>query len=154
MAVRFARVNDIPALVALGRHMHGITRFKAYVYDETRVANALRAAMEDTGGRYVCLVAESGRGAVVGVLLAVLERHIFSDQLTVSIMHYDVLPDSRMGGWGVRLLRAFEQWAANRHVFEISFGVNSGGEHERVGRFAARMGFEKVGENFVKSIPR
>ena len=152
MAVRFARIDDIPALVALGRHMHGITRFSAFVYDEARVAQALRAALQDAQGRYVCLVAESQGGAVVGVLLAVLERHIFSDQITASVMHYDVLPDNRMGGWGVRLLRAFEQWAANRRVFEITFGVNSGGDHDRVGKFARRMGFEKVGENFVKGL--
>ncbi len=133
--------------------MHAITRFKAFVYDEARVGQALQAAIVNGNGRYVCLVAQDSRTCVVGVLLATLEQHIFSEQLTASVMHYDVLPESRMGGWGVRLLRAFEQWAANRKVFEISFGINSGGEHEAVGRFAARMGFVKVGENFVKGLP-
>jgi hypothetical protein len=31
-------------------------------------------------------------------------------------MYYDVLPDKRMGGYGVRLLKAFEQWCKNREV--------------------------------------
>ena len=75
-----------------------------------------------------------------------------SAQLTASIMHYDVLPEARMGGWGVRLLRAFELWAKNRQVVEISFGINSGDGHGSVGRFAGKMGFEKVGENFVKGL--
>lgn len=57
-----------------------------------------------------------------------------------------------MGGCGVRLLRAFEQWCANRKVVEISLGVNSGEAFERVGRFVTRTGYCKVGENFVKDM--
>ena len=52
----------------------------------------------------------------------------------------------------MRLLRAFERWAKNRQVVEITFGINSGDQDGKVGRFASKMGFEKVGENFVKSL--
>jgi GNAT superfamily N-acetyltransferase len=151
MPIRFATVNDIPALVALGKRMHAITRFQRFAYHDARVANSLREAFEKGKGRYVCLVAEGSDKKVVGALLAVLERQIFSELLTASVMHYDVLPEKRMGGYGVRLLKAFEQWAANRKVAEIAFGINSGVEAEAVGRFARKMGFEKVGENFVKA---
>jgi len=48
------------------------------------------------------------------------------------------------------MMKAFEQWARNRKVAEISFGVNSGAEYAQVGSFARRIGFEVVGENFVK----
>ena len=151
MPIRFATVEDIPALVALGKRMHAITRFSRFEYRGDRVAKALHDAFEKGAGRYVCLVAEDGRNQVAGVLLAVLERQIFSELLTASVMHYDVLPEKRMGGYGLRLLKAFEMWAANRKVAEISFGINSGTEAESAGRFALRMGFEKVGENVVKS---
>ncbi len=66
-------------------------------------------------------------------------------------MHYDVLPEARMGGYAVRLLRAFEQWAKNRKVIEISLGVNSGVDLDTTGRFFQKMGYLKVGENFVKT---
>ena len=149
MPIRFATVNDIPGLVALGKHMHAITRFKSFEYNEKRVAQALSAAIEKGTGRYVCFVAEDSAQRLVGVLLAVLEQHIFSDQLTASVMHYDVLPESRMGGYGVRLLRAFEQWSKNRKVVEISLGINSLTEMDVVGGFVRKMGYLKVGENFV-----
>lgn len=152
MPIRFATVADIPALVALGKRMHAITRFKRFTYHEERVTKALHDAFERGNGRYVCFVAEGSGGQVAGALLAVLERQIFSELLTASVMHYDVLPEKRMGGYGVRLLKAFETWAANRKVAEIAFGVNSGADADAVGRFASKMGFEKVGENFVKSI--
>ena len=152
MPIRFSTPQDVPALVALGKRMHAITRFKSFVYDEARVAQALSAAFTEGKNRYVCMVAVNNQGLVVGGLLAVLEQHIFSSQITASIMHYDVLPEARMAGWGVRLLRAFELWAKNRQVVEISFGINSGDAQGIVARFAGKMGFEEVGKNFVKGL--
>jgi len=80
-----------------------------------------------------------------------MEQQIFTDAYTASIMHFDVLPEARMGGYGVRLLKAFEQWAMNRGAVEICFGVNSDTEAHVVGRFAQKMGYRKVGENFAKA---
>jgi hypothetical protein len=56
-----------------------------------------------------------------------------------------------MGRHGVRLLKAFEAWCANRQVVEISFGINSGEHLDTLGRFAMRMGYQKTGENYVRS---
>jgi GNAT superfamily N-acetyltransferase len=152
MAIRFATIEDVPALVELGRRMHAITRFRTFPFKEERVAQSLRSALGEGKSRYVCLVAEAGDKQVVGALLAVLERHMFTDQLTASVMHYDVLPERRMGGYGLRLMKAFEQWAANRKVAEIAFGVNSGGDSAQIGAFARKFGFKPVGENFVKEM--
>ena len=153
MTIRFATPAHVPALVLLGKHMHAITRFRKLGYDEARVAQSLTAALTQGNARYVGFVSEDSQGQVVGGLLAVLEKHIFSQQLTASIMHYDVLPEKRMGGYGVRLLKAFEQWCKNRQVVEINFGVNSADDADQLallGRFAIKLGYSKVGENYVK----
>ena len=97
------------------------------------------------------MVAES-QGRIVGALMAVVEQQIFSDEWTASIMHIDVLPEARMGGWAVRLLKAFEQWAKNRGVVELGFGINSEDDMQRIGQFAQRMGYRKVGENYVRGV--
>jgi hypothetical protein len=55
-----------------------------------------------------------------------------------------------MGGYAVRLLKAFERWAENRKVIEISLGVNSREELEKLSQFALRIGYRKVGENYVR----
>jgi N-acetylglutamate synthase-like GNAT family acetyltransferase len=153
MTIRFATPEDVPALVQLGKHMHAITRFRKLDYNEARVAQTLTLALTQGKERYVCLIANDSQNTVAGVLLAVLETHIFSRQLIASIMHYDVLPQKRMGGYGVRLLKAFEQWCKNRQVAEINFGINSVEElqeMQRLGSFAVRMGYLKVGENYVQ----
>ena len=69
---------------------------------------------------------------------------------TASVMHIDVLPEYRMGGYGLRLFKAFEQWAKNRNVVEIQFGVNSGDDLDTVDEFAIRLAYQKMGEKYVK----
>lgn len=151
MPIRLARIDDVPALVEGGHRMHALTRFRQLDYDAEKVTRAFTELIAKSQHKYVFFVAEDGALRIVGALIGVLEQHIFSEQLTASVMHYDVLPEARMGGYGVRLLRAFEQWCANRKVVEIVFGINSGDDFERVGRFAYRMGYAKVGENFVRA---
>ena len=152
MAIRIATLDDIPGLVSMGREVHATTRFRSLGYDADRVARSLDAVLTRGRERYVCLVAEAADGQLVGLLLGVLERHIFTDRVTASVMHYAVVPERRMGGHGLRLMRAFEHWACNRGVAEIAFGINSGAGHEVVGAFARKLGFERVGENFVKGM--
>jgi GNAT superfamily N-acetyltransferase len=153
MPIRFATPQDIPALVALGSRMHQLTRFKRFDYQPDKVAASLANSHSQGQQKYVFLVACDRQGSLAGGLLAVLEKHIFSEQLTASIMHYDVLPEKRMGGYGVRLIKAFEQWCKNRKVVEINFGINSAdnaAELALLGQFASKLGYSKVGENYVK----
>jgi GNAT superfamily N-acetyltransferase len=153
MSIRFATSQDIPALVRLGERVHALSRFKTMPFDAQRVAAALHAAFEETSGRYVCFVATDSQSQVAGGLLATLERHIFSPQITASIMHFDVLPEKRAAGYALRLIKAFEAWCKNRQIAEISFGINSvedEAELARLGSFAQRLGYRKAGESYVK----
>jgi hypothetical protein len=79
-----------------------------------------------------------------------MEQQIFTDVYAASIMHIVALPQARMDGYGIRLLKAFELWAQNREAFEVYFGVNSGAESDGLGEMVVKMGYVRVGENFVK----
>lgn len=150
MPIRFATLADIPSLVEGGSRMHALTRFRNQPYNAQKVAQAFSDLIRHGKGKYAFLVALGAEGRMVGALIGVMEQQIFSDAFTASVMHFDVLPEARMGGYGVRLLRAFEQWAKNRKAIEVSFGVNSEAEIESLATFAGKMGYRKVGENFVK----
>ena len=150
MPIRFAEKSDLQALVQLGVRMHALTRFKDQAFDAQKVADAFMSLIEQGQKKYVFLVAQDSNQKIVGGLIGLVEQQIFSDALIASVMHYDVLPEARMGGYGVRLLRAFEKWADNRKVIEINLGVNSGVGLESTGSFIQKMGYKKVGENFVK----
>lgn len=149
MPIRFAELKDIPALVEGGSRMHALTRFRSQPYNAQKLAQAFADIISRGQGKYAFFVAESA-GRIVGALIGVMEQQIFSDGYTASVMHIDVLPESRMGGHGVRLLKAFERWARNRNAIEVCFGINSDAEVDALGRMASKMGYRKVGENFVK----
>jgi GNAT superfamily N-acetyltransferase len=149
--IRLAEPKDIQALVEGGARMHQLTRFKAQPYNAQKVSQTFADLMNaGAASKYVFLVAESSQGEIVGALIGLAEQQIFSDAWTASVMHFDVLPEARMGGYGVRLLKAFEQWAKNRNVIEITLGVNSGVGTEAIGAFIQKMGYTKVGANYVK----
>lgn len=149
MPIRMATLADIPALVEGGRRMHALTRFKRFDYNAERVARSFEQLITQGQGKYVFMVAEGAEKRIVGALIGVLEQHIFSEQLTASIMHFDVLPEARMGGYGVKLLLAFERWSVTRDAVEVSFGINSS---MAIGDFLGRIGYTQVGANFCKSI--
>lgn len=151
MKIRFATLDDVPHFVELSRKFHAMTRFAAYDYNSERFAENLRAVI-DVGqngkGTHCFFVAEDSQGKPIGGLIGCVEKHFFSDQLVASIIHYDVLPERRMGGAGLKLLSAFRKWAENRNVFELSIGVNSGVNMDKMDRFLRRLGFQQTGGNY------
>jgi GNAT superfamily N-acetyltransferase len=157
MKIRFATLDDIPVCVEMSRKFHAITRFAVYDYNPERVAQNLRAVIE-TGqngkGTHCFFVAESADGQPVGGLIGCVERHFFSDQLVASVIHYDVLPERRMSGAGLKLLSAFRTWAENRGAFELSVGVNSGVHLEKMDRFLKRLGFKQTGGNYAMALQK
>jgi len=57
-----------------------------------------------------------------------------------------------MSGAGLKLLVAFRKWAENRGVFELSVGINSGVELEKMDRFLKKLGFRQTGGNYALSL--
>lgn len=180
MMIRFATLADVDACVAIGRRMHALTRFQAYDYDAARVAQQLRAVIE-TGqnqrGSHCFLVAERAvgfgdgtsaqddagpsdearapdHGRLIGALIGCIEQHFFSVQSVASVVHYDVLPEYRMSGAGFKLLIALRRWAENRGAYELSVGINSGVDLERLDRFLRRLGFRQTGANYAMTLGR
>jgi N-acetylglutamate synthase-like GNAT family acetyltransferase len=99
-------------------------------------------------GSHCFFVAEDSAGTPVGGIIGCVEPHFFSNRLVASVIHYDVLPEKRMGGAGLRLLMAFKKWAENRGAVELNAGVNSGTDLEKLDSFLRRLGFKLTGGNY------
>jgi GNAT superfamily N-acetyltransferase len=151
MPIRLALISDLPALVEGASRMHAITRFRVYPFSSQKTADSFASLIHHSHGKYVFLVAENADKVLVGALIGVVEQQIFSEALTASIMHIDVVPEARMGGYGVRLIKAFEKWAKNRNALEVIFGVTSGVEVAQLSELAIKMNYVNVGGNFAKS---
>jgi hypothetical protein len=151
MKVRYACSIDVPALAELGKRAHAETRFSVYDYSMTRITENLHHLIEigqNERGTNCLLIAEDDGGNIAGVLIGVVERHIFSDLPVASVMVYYVFPKKRMSGAGFKLICAFRRWAENRSAFEICVGVTSGSDIHRSDRLLTRIGFERTGANY------
>lgn len=150
MKIRFAHIDDVPAFVEIGRRIHATTRFQIYPFQPEQVTRTLTQLINSKGGgKYVFLVAEDSAGVPAGGLIGCLEQHIFSDRPIANIVHFDVLPEKRMGGAALRLLTAFRKWAENRGVLELCAGVNSGEDLDKLDRFFKKLGYTAVGGNYA-----
>jgi len=148
MNVRFAKIEDVPVFVEMARTFQALTRFKAYDYNAEKVAENLSAVVRNPNGTHCFFVAEDSKGKAVGGLIGCVESHFFSDKLVANLIHYDVLPEKRMGGAGLKLLTAFRKWAENRGVFELSVGINSGTDLNKMDTFLRKLGFQLTGGNY------
>jgi N-acetylglutamate synthase-like GNAT family acetyltransferase len=148
MKIRFATHEDIPVYVELGKQVHSTTRFKQYGYNEERMAQQLKAMVDDTKGTHCFFIAENDKGEPLGWLLGCIESHLFSEHAIASVISYGVVPNKRMGGVGLRLLTAFRKWAENRKAVEINAGVNSGVDLDKMDKFLRKLGFELTGGNY------
>ncbi len=121
MLVRCASADDVATISELGRRIHAETRFSAFDYNEQRVVKSMETIINigQSAGTHCVLIAEDRLGSVAGILLGVIERHIFSDLPVASIMMYYVFPEKRMSGAGFKLLSTFRRWGENRSAFEM-----------------------------------
>lgn len=148
MKIRPATLDDIPAFVELAKLFQAQTRFKDYTFNSERVTTNLKAAIENPRGTHCFFVAEDTTGLPVGGLIGCAERHFFSDQVVASVIQYNILPEKRMGGAGLKLLTAFKKWAENRGAYELAVGINSGADLGKMDNFLRKLGFELTGGNY------
>src|SRR5689334_22632048 len=101
MPIRFATLSDVPALVEGAGRVHALTRFRSRPYDAQRVTQAFSELIEQRRSSYGFFVAENIVGQIVGTLIGSIQREILFDACTASVMHFDVLPDSRRREYAV-----------------------------------------------------
>lgn len=152
MKIRFATIDDIPVFIELGKQVHSTTRFKDIGYNETRMAQQLRAVIDNPKGTHCFFVAENDKKEPLGWLIGCIESHLFSEVPIASVINYGVVPNKRMSGAGLRLLTAFRKWAENRGAVELNAGVNSGIELDKMDRFLRKLGFKLTGGNYSLSL--
>jgi len=154
VSIRSAVEDDLPELVAMGQ------RFLAYHPmsprgDDVELAAALRLALLE--GFLWVAVADEDR-VLVGVLVAVHRRFWFtppnSPALAVELAWW-VEPSHRQGGAGIKLLRQFEQWAAETGSIGIVLSDIVGDDGEsRIGDLVARAGYQLIERSHFKWLDR
>tara|TARA_B100001013_G_C24510068_1_gene402645 strand:+ start:231 stop:752 length:522 start_codon:yes stop_codon:yes gene_type:complete len=137
-----------------------ITNIGRKIFDESRLSQnrtyspaAVHQLFDSwvQGAPFFCRIAEKGDEAI-GAIVAMLEPCWFSGEKIAYDMFIYVAPEYRGRPTAMRLIKEYERWARANGALEICLGVLTGIHPAQTGSVYERLGYQKVGSNFVKEI--
>lgn len=145
--IRKAQIADLPAVWELAGRLHEKSVYRDIPRDLATFAKSMGHCVNSALG--FAMVAERN-GKITGFCLGLAVQLFFSPKRSAS----DLVTYSESPGDGLRLIRAFKEWAWNvPGVVEVTMAQSSGIDVERTGKLYERAGFERVGELFMAVKP-
>jgi GNAT superfamily N-acetyltransferase len=142
--------GDIDTVIKLGVSMHQESYFKHFNYNGEKLNNFL-SHMVLTPEQYCALVAEKD-GTIIGFFLGFTNEHWFgTDRMSCDLACY-IIPSERGSMAGVKLMKAYEEWANSNNVKEIVIGVSTGINTDRTSGLFKRLGYGDEAFSFRKRI--
>ena len=119
--IRFAIVEDLPAIVELAPRAHQESRFASIPFKARRLWSALETHIQR--GNSCVLVAYDAHNDLIGFLLGHLQRYDFASSSMACLQHWYVTPENRGSFVAMKLFAGFKQWARQREAVEILIKV-------------------------------
>lgn len=148
MTIRFATVEDIPALLDLGQQMTEESRFKSYGLNRDKTAKILMSMIAQSK-HSIIIVAVTKDGTMIGMLGGYAVDFFFCDVKVVQDRFFYVRPESRGSPAAIKILLAFRKWAEQHDVYELNINMSVAIEMERFNRMMGKLGFQCCGSNFT-----
>lgn len=150
VAVRLARMDDIPALWDLGQRFYDECRIGYPPMDRARAQKCAAIAIH-CPEIVAIFVAERG-GALTGFLICNMLQLMFS---TAKVARHDIFyvaPEHRGGRSALLLIRAFEAWGKEHGAARAVISTESGINAPRTERLYLHMGYGPLGGQFGKDL--
>ena len=139
--IRRATMDDIPALIALARMEHAISRFSDQPFDLSVVEQRLLAAIH--GLATVVFVSEND-SSIDGLIVGMVQPNLFNRYTTA----YELMWFSS-GGEGMKLLGALTDWANRMRATSLVVHNYAGAKSsEAFTRVMTRKGFDVLGMTY------
>lgn len=153
--VRRATPADTETLIVMGRAMHDESpryRAKGFNPDKLRALAAhLNGAHLADNPNAAIFVAETG-GELVGMFVAVAAERWFCDERFVTDLAVYVKPEHRGSTAFVRLVTAFEAWAREHGIWDLTPGVSTEINPRQTVCAYERLGYTLSGYTMTKTL--
>lgn len=147
MKIRFATLEDVPAILDLGEMMVAESRFQTYGLDRPKTAKVF-VSMIKQATHSVILLAERDDGTLVGMLGGYVVDFFFCNAVVAQDRFYFVKPEARGSSAALKLLVAFRRWAEQRKVRELNINMSVAVDMQRFNKMMGKLGFRCCGSNF------
>lgn len=136
--------EDINMLVAMGGQMHAESYFKETEYSPEKCRELGEQLVDNP---YLYGIVSEKDGEITGFFLGFIQEHYFSLGLMSSDLLLYVKPEYRSGMAGVRLIKAYIEWARSAGVEpkNIQLGQTAGIDPEVVDKLYKKLGFDSCG---------
>lgn len=147
--VRSATLDDIPALVDMGRMLHAESpRYARRSFNPNKVAARARLVIP-FGGAHIA----EREGDIVGMLAGFVVADWYGDDKIASDLAFYVKPEHRKKGRAaLMLVRAFEDWAISQGATDLVPGSSTLIGTESTATFFEKLGYERTGYGFYKRV--
>jgi GNAT superfamily N-acetyltransferase len=146
MEVRSLAVSELPRLAECAREFYQSSRFLRH-FDMARFEQLWTGLLATGTGTIFALVDD---GRIVGTLGGVMYPETYSDELIAQEFFWFCQSEHR--GQGLKLYRAFEQWARKGGCSQVRMAHLSDSMPEKLKRVYARLGFEEVETSYAKRL--
>lgn len=143
--IRRATPDDLPRIIEMGQRFIAETPYRDLISeaDPERVTDLVVKVATSPDG--VILIADDD-GNVTGMIAMVVGEHPYSGERTGSELVWWVEPEHR--GYGLRLLKAAEEWARDRGATRIHMVA----PNDQIGALYARLGYTPAETTYMRSI--
>lgn len=146
LEIQKATSADLGQLLVLAHKMHDeAPRYSRHKFSLDKAA-ALAEYLIENG----CMVVAKDQGVCVGFFAGMATEHFLSHTTYSCDVGVYILPAYRGGSAFHRLVKAFEQWSADKGVDEICLGVSTDVHREQTVRMYERLGYTMNSIGLVK----
>lgn len=145
--IRPASFLDIPAILSLGeKYLGGELKETGHHTSDWDINKCANNLCESVYKEDVFLWVAVDDGEVIGFLWATTHELAPWSSLKVASDYVFYVKQSKRGGlFGLRLIKAYKEWATSQGCREIRLSLASGINEERVARMYEHLGFEPFG---------
>jgi GNAT superfamily N-acetyltransferase len=147
MNIAKATMHDLSKLQNCAQRFYASSRFLTK-FDMARFVKIWAGLLESESG-VIFLLLDNGQNAV-GALGGVAYPDIYSGEMIASEMYWFVMPEYR--GGGIRLYRAFEEWAKEQECLQVRMVHLLDSMPEKLERVYRHFGFTPAEVHYVKDL--
>lgn len=148
MLIRNFTLDDVPAMIELGKQMHEESSFAGLQYDEQKLYD-MGIVYIANPEIYFAKVAEKD-GVIYAMYVGYISEYYFSKDLAGFDQLLFVAPEKRGGIAAMRLIKEFEEWAYSNGAKEVRPACSTGVQSEKTRQLYEALGYETVGYTFRK----
>lgn len=148
MLIRNFTIEDVPAMIELGKRMQAESSFEGLNYDQEKLTDMGYVYIANPQV-YFAKVAEKD-GVIYAMYVGYISEYYFSKDLAGFDQLLFVAPEKRGGIAAMRLIKEFEEWAYANGAKEVRPACSTGVESEKTRQLYEALGYETIGYTFRK----